>query len=184
MSTYDRFDDDDIDGDIDGDGEEDGDTVQPAAEALSLVRRNKSDSYQYRIIEIAIDPFLLSDFPNEDGFGAQVNTSGYSEELAELRQELIHEMRRLIKTSLTKRQAQVMALRLQGKTQVEIGQKLGIKQPTVHNAINGVIDYKNGGARYGGAIKKLRKICLKDERVLAILKRIGEIREDEEEENS
>lgn len=179
MSTYDRFD-DDIDGDLDdADVGEGNASAQPAAEALSLARRNKSDSYQYRIIEIAIDPFLLSDFPNEDGFGAQVNTSGYSEELAELRQELVREVRRLIKTSLTRRQAQVMSLRLQGKTQVEIGQKLGIKQPTVHNAINGVIDYKNGGARYGGAIKKLRKMCLKDGRVLAILRRIEEIRAEE-----
>jgi len=180
MSTYDRLD-DDIDGDLDDtEGEkEGGEPAQPTVEVFSLARRNKSDSYQYRIIEIAIDPFLLSDFPNEDGFGAQVNTSGYSEELSELRHELIHEVRRLIKTSLTKRQVQVMSLRLQGKTQVEIGQKLGIKQPTVHNAINGVIDYKNGGAKYGGAIKKLRKMCLKDERVLSILKRIEEIRSEE-----
>jgi DNA-directed RNA polymerase specialized sigma24 family protein len=168
MSIYDRFDDDDTEG-----VEEE---FEPVVEAFSLTRRNKSDSYQYRIIEVPIDPFLLSDFPSEDGLGTQVSISGYPEELAELRQDLIREVRRLIKVSLTKRQAQVMFLRLQGKTQVEIGNKLGIKQPTVHNAINGVIDYKNGGARYGGAIKKLRKMCDRDERVQAILKRISEIR--------
>jgi len=185
MPTHDRFgDDDDIIGDgfAETDDDEKGDEDEPnqsAAETLTLVRRNKSDSYQYRIIEIAIDPFILSDFPSEDGLGAQANSSGYSEELADLRQQLIREVRRLIKSVLTKRQAQVMALRLQGKTQVEIGQKLGIHQTTVHKTISGNIDYNNGGACYGGAIKKLRKMCFRDERVLAILKRIGEVRAEE-----
>lgn len=190
MPTRDRFgDDEDIlnsepgaeDEEDEEEGEEDG-FGQPVAGALTLVRKNKSDSYQYRIIEIAIDPFILSDFPSEDGLGAQANSSGYSEELAELRQQLIKEVRRLIKSVLTKRQTQVMNLHLQGKTQVEIGQKLGIHQVTVHNTIRGIIDYNNGGARYGGAIKKLRKMCFRDERVLAILKRIEEVRAEEDKE--
>jgi RNA polymerase sigma factor (sigma-70 family) len=164
----------------DEDEDDEGDDGQELPGALTMVRRNKSDSYQYRIIEIAIDPFVLSDFPSEDGLGAQANSSGYSDELAELRRQLIQEVRRLIKTLLTPRQRQVINLRLQGKTQVEIGRKLGISQPTVHNTISGVIDYKNGGARYGGLIKKLQKICLKDGRVLAILKRIEEVRSEEE----
>jgi hypothetical protein len=68
---------------------------------------------------------------------------------------------------------------LQGRTQVEIGQRLGIHQTTVHKTISGVIDYKNGGACYGGAIKKLRKMCLRDDRVLAILRRMEEVRVEE-----
>lgn len=179
MPTDDRFD-DEFDDELDTDDNEDeDDAAQPAVGALSLARRNKSDSYQYRIIEIQIDPFLLADFPLEDGFGALVNTSGYSEALADLRQQLMREVRRLIKTVLTKRQSEVMLLRLQGKTQVEIGHKLGIHQTTVHKTISGVIDYKNGGACYGGAIKKLRKMCLRDERVLTILKKIEEVRAEE-----
>jgi DNA-directed RNA polymerase specialized sigma24 family protein len=183
MSIHDRFgnDEDILDEEFseteDSDNEEE--PSSSAAETLTLVRRNKSDSYQYRINEIAIDPFILSDFPSEDGLGAQVNSSGFSEELADLRQQLIKEVRRLIKNVLTLRQAQVMALRLQGKTQVEIGQKLGIHQTTVHKTISGNIDYNNGGACYGGAIKKLRKMCFKDERVLSLLKRIEEVRAEE-----
>jgi len=177
MSARDNLDDDLMDDEF-ADSEED-ESDQEAAGALTLVRRNKSDSYQYRIIEIAIDPFVLSDFPSDDGLGAQANSSGFSEELVELRQQLIQEVRRLIKTLLTPRQRQVITLRLQGKTQVEIGRKLGIHQTTVHNTISGVIDYKQGGSRYGGLVKKLRKLCFKDERVLAILKRIEEVRVEE-----
>lgn len=186
MPIHDRFgDDEDVIGDsfseADEDGEEDEEPSQSITETLTLVRRNKSDSYQYRITEILIDPFVLSDFPSEDGLGAQANSAGYSEELSNLRQQLIKEIRRLMKGVLTKRQAQVMGLRLQGKTQIEIGQKLGIHQTTVHKTISGNIDYNNGKACYGGAIKKLRKMCLKDERVLALLKHIEEVRLEEEE---
>lgn len=168
MSTHDPF-----DGEDDEFVEENNEENTSSANQ-NLTHKNKSDSYQYRIIEIAIDPFLLSDFPNDEGFGAQISTSGYSEEITELRKQLMKEVKRLMKTVLTKRQAQVMNLRLQGKTQVEIGQKLGIHQTTVHKTISGVIDYKNGGACYGGAIKKLRKLCLKDEKILIILKKIEE----------
>jgi DNA-directed RNA polymerase specialized sigma subunit len=189
MPTHDCFGDSDDDNIIEDDFSETEDNEeadedesnQLATEALTLVRKNKSDSYQYRIIEIAIDPFILSDFPSEDGLGAQANSSGYSEELADLRQQLIKEVRRLIKNMLTKRQTQVMSMRLQGKTQMEIGQKLGIHQTTVCKTISGNIDYNNGGACYGGAIKKLRKMCFKDERVLAILKHIEEVRAEESE---
>jgi DNA-binding CsgD family transcriptional regulator len=184
MPIHDRFgDDEDVIGDnfseVDEDDEEDEEPSQSAVETLTLVRKNKSDSYQYRIIEIPIDPFVLSDFPSEDSLGAQANSAGYSEELTDLRQQLIKEIRRLMKGALTRRQAQVMNLRLQGKTQVEIGQKLGIHQTTVHKTISGNIDYNNGGACYGGAIKKLRKMCLRDEHVLALLKRIEEVRLEE-----
>jgi len=176
MSTHDDIDDDIAD--KISDDEEEGE--QPSSEAFTVSRKNKSDSYQYRIIEIPIDPFVLSDFPSEGSLGAQASSAGYSEELLDLRQQLMKEVRRLIKSVLTKRQAQVMALRLQGKTQIEIGQRLGIHQTTVHKTISGNIDYGNGGACYGGAIKKLRKMCLKDERVLAILKRIGEVYAEED----
>jgi len=147
------------------------------SEGVPMARkRNKSDSYQYRIVEIAIDPGMLSDFAAEDGFGAQLQDSGYSEKIRELRVELMQEVRRLINTILTGRQMQVVNLRLEGKTQVEIAEMLGIHQTTVHKTLSGNIDYKNGEARYGGAIKKLKKMCSKDERVIAILQQIEEAR--------
>jgi len=146
-------------------------------------KKNKSDSYQYRIIEIAIDPHILSDFSSEDGLGAQLGRAGYSERVQELRDQLMAEVRRLIRTCLTERQMQVVVMFLQGKTQIQIAQKLGICQPSVHKALKGNIDYKNGAARYGGAIKKLQKLCGKDEKVQGILAQIAEARREEEEED-
>jgi DNA-binding NarL/FixJ family response regulator len=149
-------------------------------DALSSISKNKSDSYQYRIIEIAVDPFILSDFASEDGFGFVANRVGHPEELDTLRKKLMREVKRIIRTKLTKRQTEVMLLRLQGKTQVEIGRALGIHQTTVHKTISGVIDYKNGATCYGGAVRKLKKICLKDERILNILKQISDLYVDNE----
>lgn len=145
-------------------------------------KRNKSDSYQYRIVEIPIDPQMISEVASDDTFGAQLRDMGYSEEIAELRQQLIAEVRRLINTVLTDRQSEVMNLRLEGRTQVEIAGMLGLCQPTIHKTIHGNIDYGNNEARYGGALKKLRKMCAKDERVLEILGQIAEVRAREAEE--
>jgi DNA-binding CsgD family transcriptional regulator len=145
-------------------------------------KKNKSDAYQYRIIEIAIDPGILSDFSSDESLAAQLERSGYSEEIQELRDQLMGEVRRLIHTRLTERQMQVVLLFLQGKTQIQIGKKLGICQPSVHKALKGNIDYKNGAAKYGGAIKKLQKLCANDEKIQAILERIAEARQTEEDE--
>ena len=143
-------------------------------------KKNRSDPYQYRIVEITIDPALLSDFSSEDSLGARLSNASHSEEVAELRRLLMRELRRLIKNVLTDRQQQVIMLRMQGKTQVEIAELLHIHQTTVHKTLSGNIDYKNKRAKYGGAIKKLKKMCSRDERILNILKKIEEARLREE----
>lgn len=139
-------------------------------------RKNKSDSYQWKIVEIPIDPMILNDFQLGEGLGAQLNLASYSERFYELRQELMNEVLRIIGTSLTARQAEVVTLRLQGKTQIQIAEQLSIHQTTVHKLLMGNIDYANGRKRYGGAIKKLTKICFKDEKILKILAEMEELR--------
>ncbi len=141
-----------------------------------MKKRSRSDVYQYRMVEVSIDPYILSHFSIEDGFGEQIRTSGYSEEIMELRKTLMNEIYRLIKTILTERQKEVINLRLNGLTQVEIAEALGIHQTTVHKTISGNIDYKNGEARYGGAIKKLQKACIRDDKIKDLLKRIEDAR--------
>jgi DNA-binding CsgD family transcriptional regulator len=143
---------------------------------MSRRKKNKSDSYQHKIVEITVDPVVLNDFPLYNGLGAQLNLAMYSEDFYELRQQLMDEVMRIITTSLTKRQAEVVLLRLEGKTQTQIADELGIHQTTVHKLLMGNIDYANGKKRYGGAIKKLKKICAKDERVLDILCQMEELR--------
>ena len=139
-------------------------------------KKNKSDSYQYKIVEIAVDPAILNDFPFFEGLGYQLNVARYSERFYELRQELMIEVLRIIKINLTRRQCEVVTLRLEGKTQIQIADELGIHQTTVHKLLMGNIDYTNGKKRYGGAIKKLKKMCAKDDKVLEILEEMEELR--------
>lgn len=148
-----------------------------SAEVLYMDRkRNKSDSYQHKIVEITVDPVVLNDFPINNGLGAQMNLAKCSEEFYDLKERLMKEILRIIRNDLTERQAEVVTLRLEGKTQIQIADQLGIHQTTVHKLLMGNIDYANGKKRYGGAIKKLKKICAKDKTVLEILRKMEELR--------
>jgi predicted transcriptional regulator len=140
-------------------------------------KKNKSDSYQWKIVEIPVDPITINEFEDNRGLGGQLELASYPEEFCDLKKQLFEEVTRIIKTNLTKRQAEVVILRLQGKTQIEIAKELGIHQTTVHKLLMGNIDYANGGKRYGGAIKKLKRICFKDGVIIEILQEIEKIKE-------
>lgn len=140
------------------------------------IKKPKSAAYQHKIIEISVDPVILSDFPIADGLSAQINISMYSEEFYDLRQQLIDEVMKLIYANLTKRQAEVVLLRLEGRTQVQIAEELQIHQTTVHKLLCGNIDYSNGKRRYGGAVKKLKRLCAKNEVIIEILQQMEELR--------
>jgi transposase len=140
-------------------------------------KKNKSDSYQYKIVEISVDPSIFNDFPFVESLGSQLNLAKYSEEFYNLRQLLMKEVLRIIDSNLTPRQREVVTLRLQGKTQMQIADELGVHQTTIHKLLNGNLDYSScKKMRYGGATKKLQKVCAKDERVLSILKEMDELR--------
>lgn len=147
------------------------------SEVLHMPRKkNKSDSYQHKIVEITVDPVLFNDFSFDTGLGAQVNLATYSEEFYDLRQQLIGEVMRIINSNLTRRQAEVVMLRLEGKTQIQIAEQLGIHQTTVHKLLMGNIDYANGKKRYGGAIKKLKKMCARDNKIITLLQQMDELK--------
>ena len=139
-------------------------------------KRNKSDSYQHKIVEISVDPMLLNEFPLAESLGSQLNMSKYSERFDELREQLLQEVIAVINSGLTKRQAQVVTLRLEGKTQIQIAEELGIHQTTVHKTLMGNIDYANNRKCYGGAIKKLKKLCAKKSEIQDILDEMETLR--------
>lgn len=139
-------------------------------------KKNKSDCYQHKIVEISVDPVVLNDFPFNNGLGMVLNLSKYSEEFYNLRQKLLNEVVRIVNSELTSRQIEVVTLRLQDMTQTQIAERLKIHQTTVHKLLMGNIDYANGKKRYGGAIKKLRKICTKDSKIKNILEKMEELR--------
>lgn len=138
-----------------------------------------SDVTSHTFVEISIDPSLLNNFSNEDGMTAYLSSYSGSEEFQKLRTDLFEEVMYLIDNCLTEKQKQVMIMTyIDGKTQNEISIELGRHQTAVHKTLQGNIDYGNDGKRYGGAIKKLRKLCANNDKIQGILKRMKEFRQD------
>ena len=130
-------------------------------------------------VEISIDPDLLNNFSTEEGIGSFFTNQSLSEDFKELKKELIEEMMRIIEEYLTDKQKEVVKMTyVDGKTQNEISNKLGKHQTTIHKLLQGNIDYSNDKKRYGGALKKIRKLCSENEKIQEILKKMKEIREE------
>lgn len=140
----------------------------------------KSRLYQHKIVEISFDQAKLNNFPTESGIGHVLATNEISEEIKELRETLMDELYNVIHGDfLTDHQKKVLMMRLMGKTQNEIAEHLGITQSAVHKAMHGNIDYKNNKKRYGGIVKKLRKICSNNENIKEVLDKIDNVRGDQ-----
>jgi len=121
-------------------------------------------------VEISIDPHFLSNFSNEDGIAAFLTNQSCSEEFQRLKTELLEEVMSIINNSLTAKQKEIVVMTyLDGKTQQEIAAELGKHQTTIHNTIQGVIDYENDKKRYGGALKKIRRLCATNKKIKQIL---------------
>jgi len=130
-----------------------------------------SNSY----VEISIDPNLLNNFSNEEGMNAYLSAHNCSEEFQKLRTELLREVLYIVENCLTEKQREVMKMTyLEGKTQNEISNELGKHQTTIHKILQGNIDYNNQKKRYGGALKKIRKLCARNEKIQAILSKMRE----------
>ena len=129
----------------------------------------------HSFIEISIDPNLLNNFANEDSMTAYFTSYASSEEFQELKLELFEEVMSIIEHCLTDKQREVIKMTyLEGKTQNEISIELGKHQTTIHKILQGNIDYNNQKKRYGGALKKIRKLCANSEKIQDILKRMRE----------
>ena len=138
---------------------------------------NRSNGYQALFLETNVCPFVIADLSLAQGLVYKLQPFAYNEELLDLQDELKKRVWEIIEEGLTKRQKEVIKLYIQNKTQNEIAKQLGINQTSVHKVIKGNIDYKNGKKRYGGAIKKISKLCQLDEKIQEILKQIQEINE-------
>ena len=136
---------------------------------------SKSDPIQFKYREVSLEPSMLVNFCETDGlYGSDYEKT---DELLDLVDELNTRIREIIENRLTDRQREVMGLLYyDGLTQTEVALRLGLCQPTVHKTVSGNLDYKNGGRRYGGAIKKIQRLCHEDTRISFILNRITEIK--------
>ena len=135
----------------------------------------KSKLYQYKIVEVSFEQAKLNNFPTESGMGYILSENETNDDIQKLRDVLIDELYNVIHGDyLTDHQKKILMMRLMGKTQNEIADHLGITQSAVHKAMHGNIDYKNDRKRYGGIIKKLKKICVGDNGIQNILKKIDD----------
>ena len=133
----------------------------------------KSDHYQYKLIEIPLEPHKLHNFANEAGINQHMTDMLIDDEILELKADILEEIYNIINgDSLTSHQKKVLTMCLSGATQNEIAEKLGITQSAVHKALHGNIDYKNNKKRYGGVIKKLQKLSKNNDRIKCLLDKI------------
>ena len=132
---------------------------------------SKSDAIQWRYREILVDPCVVGNFSLED----RLHYACYrqSDELLDLIQELTDKVNEIVDNKITPRQKQVMhKVYREGLTQTEVANELGLCQPTIHKLIFGNISYEHNKKRYGGAVKKVRKICMNDALIQQILTKI------------
>ena len=140
-------------------------------------KTRRSKRYQHKIVEIGFDSAKLNNFPLERGIGEILESNAYDEEIVNLREKLLDELYDIINGDyLTSHQKKILMMRLMGKTQNEIAEHLGITQSAVHKAMHGNIDYKNNKKRYGGIVKKLKKICKNNEVIQDILEKMENVR--------
>lgn len=130
-------------------------------------------SYQHKIVEIPFDQNKLNNFPTERGIGHVLSENEMNEKIFDLREELKQCLYDIAHSEiLTEHQQKILFMRLMGKTQNEIASHLKITQSAVHKSLYGNIDYKNNKKRYGGIMKKMKKVCKNNEGIQNILKKI------------
>src|SRR5208282_3937333 len=139
-------------------------------------RQNRSDRYQWILLETVCSNDMMEAFCNEDSISARLNPFEYNEDLIELEEQLKKEFWRVVDTLLTSRQREVIRLYADGYTQMEIAKMLNVNQSSITKSLNGNVDYKNHRKVYGGAKKKINKIIENDDKIKDILKQMAEIR--------
>lgn len=156
-----------------------GDYRDPSTRSFKMTinkRQNRSDRYQWVLLETVCSNDMMEAFCNEDSIYNRLNPYNYDEDLLILEDELKVEFWRIVDTLLTPRQKEVIRLYADGYTQMEIAKMLNVNQSSITKSLNGNVDYKNGKKIYGGARKKIRKIIENDEKIKEILGKMADIR--------
>ena len=142
-------------------------------------RQNRSDRYQWVLLETVCSNDMMEAFCNEDSIYNRLSGGFiYDERMLELEDRLKKEFWRVVDTLLTPRQREVIRLYADGYTQMEIAKMLNVNQSSITKSLNGNVDYKNGKKIYGGARKKIRKIIENDDVIKGILTEMAELRDE------
>jgi len=141
-------------------------------------RKNRSDKYQYLLLEISSSHEMLETFRNEDSISHRLNPFQYDEDIIDLEDQLKEEFWRVVDATLTDRQKQVIKFSADGYTQMETAKLLGVNQSSITKSLHGNVDYRKNKKVYGGIEKKLKKIVDSDPKIKEILDKIAELRQE------
>lgn len=140
--------------------------------------------YQWMMVEIGMDGSQLHNYSNEQSISAHMDNNFISDEIIDCQKEIIDELMNIIKsTALTKHQRTILMYTLNGETQNSIAEKLGVSQSACHKSLYGNICYsekdeRGDPKRYGGSIKKLKRLSAKNQKIQDILQKIERIKQD------
>lgn len=137
---------------------------------------SKSDNIQHKYREVLIDPILVHSFSENEQLYDYIKEP---DELLDLIDELNLRIKNIIEYKLTTRQRQVVeGLYFRNLTQMELAHELGLCQPSIHKSLLGNISYGESKKRYGGAIKKMQKICDEDPEIQGIINKIDKMKKE------
>ncbi len=144
-------------------------------------RRNRSERYQFLILESVYSNEMMESFSNSDSIEHRLNPFKYDEQIEILYDELKEEFWKLVDNDLTARQKEVLKLYCKNKTQTEIAKLLGVNQSSITKSINGNVDYKRGSGskkQYGGALRRIEKLVESNDKIKELLNKILELKEE------
>jgi len=119
-------------------------------------RKTRSDRYQYLIVEKLVKDRFWEYRDLHELYDAPEVSEERLDELLSLDDQLFDLLKQIALRELTDNQRAIMNLSLDGMTQVEIADELGLSQPTVQKTLRGSwsSEYKK---YYGGIVNKLRR---------------------------
>jgi DNA-binding CsgD family transcriptional regulator len=141
-------------------------------------RSSRSDTYQWRVLEIPVDMSPTSPATNWNSTESLYSIYSIEQEQIDILDALAHNrLSELVlggkKTKgLTTRQKQIWQLLLQGMTQHEMAATLHCHQSTITKTIHG--DQQKKNIYYGGIEAKLKNICLRDNQFRIIIQQLAE----------
>lgn len=145
-----------------------------------MKRKNRSDRYQYVLLEISTSDNLLDNFTNDESISYRLNPFAYNEDLFDLEDKLKEKFWNIVNTKLTERQKEIIYLIAKERlTQQEIAKKLKINQSSITKSLHGNTDYSDKSCKryYGGSELKIKKLAEEDPEIQSILNQIQELRE-------
>lgn len=138
-------------------------------------KKNKSDSYQYKIVEIGMDPSNLEFAADQMSINDHFIRQAPNDEIVIAQKEMIRLIMEAIANHFTEHQKLVIKMTLEGKTQQTIADFIGIHQNAISKCLYGNYDYKRDRF-YGGCVRKLQKHLLDNDDIQLLMRRIARFR--------